>query len=175
MDELLYKMRKGFSKKGQQSMSLPFGMIFAIFMIIVFVVIAFVAVRGFLDVGKTAEVGMFYRDLQDAVDNAMSEQSTKFNFTIDLPPKITSVCFANLTSTITKDGLEHDAIEDYKFYNANVFLVPPEYTNGMEYQLIEGLDIEEITKNENPYCVNVNDKLKINKEFFGKLVWVERA
>ena len=57
MDELLYKMRKGFSKKGQQSMSLPFGMIFAIFMIIVFVVIAFVAVRGFLDVGKTAEVG----------------------------------------------------------------------------------------------------------------------
>ena len=154
-------------------MGLPFGMIFAIFLIIVFVVIAFIAVRGFLDIGQSSGVGMFYRELQDAVDGALREQSGEASFKIDLPSGIKVVCFANLTATITNTGKEYELIKDYEVYDANTFLVPPEYAQDMQWKLIEGIDIVKITRKSNPYCVDVEDGLKINKEFYGKLVWIE--
>ena len=160
-------------KKGQQVMGLPFGMIFAIFLIIVFIVIAFIAVKGFLDIGRISSVGMFYNELQDSVDNAMSGQSSEANFDIDLPTNIEQVCFANLSARITNSGSEHDAIKDYDVYIANVFLVPPEYAQGMQWKLIKYINITKITIDKNPYCVNVNDGLKIKKGFYDKLVWVE--
>ena len=64
-------------KKAQQTMSMPFGMIFAIFLIIVFVVFAFMAVGGFLDIGKSADVGMFYDELQEEIVKALSSQTRR--------------------------------------------------------------------------------------------------
>jgi len=173
MVELLCNMRERMDKKGQQTMGMPFGMIFAIFLIVVFIVIAFIAVKGFLDVGESSEVGIFYRDLQYAVDEALSEQYGESPFPINLPSKIKKVCFANLSSEITNDGVDYKLIKDYEIYNSNVFLVPPEYAKGMQYKLIEGINISRITNEANPYCVDVKDGLKINKEFYGNLVWVE--
>ena len=43
-------------------MGMPFELIFGIFLIIVFIVIAFIAIGGFLDIGRTANVGTFYED-----------------------------------------------------------------------------------------------------------------
>ena len=173
MDELLYNMKRGIGKKGQQTMGMPFGIIFAIFLIIVFVVIAFIAVRGFLDIGKSSGVGMFYRDLQDAVDDSWRGQSSEVNFTIDLPSGIKRVCFANLTARRTGSGPEYDMIKNYDVYDANTFLVPPEYAQGMEWKLIEHINITRITRDENPYCVDAEGVLEINKGFYDKLVWVE--
>ena len=173
MDELLYNMKKGIGKKGQQTMGMPFGIIFAIFLIIVFVVIAFIAVRGFLDIGKSSGVGMFYRELQDAVDDSWGGQSSEINFTIDLPSDIKRVCFADLTANEIDEGPEYNAIRNYDVYDANTFLIPPEYAQGMEWKLIEHINITRITKDANPYCVDVEDELQINKGFYDKLVWIE--
>jgi len=79
---------KRMNKSGQQTMGMPFGMIFAIFLIVVFIVIAFIAVGFFLDIWRSSGVGLFYEELQDAVDGACSGQSGEFDFEIDLPSEI---------------------------------------------------------------------------------------
>ncbi|MBU3923525.1 MAG: hypothetical protein KJ592_01265 [Nanoarchaeota archaeon] len=163
--------RKG--KRAQQTMGMPFGMIFAIFLIVVFIVIAFIAVSGFLDTGKSASVGMFYDELQGAVDNAISGQSSEVSFKIDLPSGIKKVCFADLSSEITNRGAEYDAIKNYDVYEANVFLVPPKYAQNMQWKLIEKINISKITAVKNPYCVGVEEGLVVKKGFYDKLVWVE--
>ena len=154
-------------------MGMPFGMIFAIILIVVFVVIAGIAVSGFLDIGKTASVGMFYDELQNVVDGAMRGQSSDTEFKIDLPDNLDIVCFANLSGTITNYGAEYDAIRNYDVYDANVFLVPPEYASGMPWKKIEHLNISYITRLQNPYCVDVDVGLRIRKGFYDRLVWVE--
>ncbi len=159
-------------KRGQQTMGMPFGIIFAIFLIVVFVVIAFIAVGYFLDIGRSSSVGMFYREFQDAVDDAMRGQFEESSFKIDLPSGIESVCFANLSVEITNSGAEYDAIRDYDIYEANVFLVPPEYAQKMEWKLIDGINVSKITATSNPYCVDVKDGFVIKKGFYDKLVWV---
>ena len=154
-------------------MSLPFGIIFAIFLIVVFVVIAFIAIGYFLDIGRSSNVGMFYREFQDAVDDAMGGQFSEAVFEIDLPDGVKLVCFANLSQPITdSESPEYKAIENYEVYDANTFLVPPEYAEGMEWKLIEHIDIEKITHEDNPYCVNVEDGLNVKKDFYDKLVIV---
>lgn len=164
---------RGKNKKGQQVFGLSFGVIFSIFLIVVFIVIAFIAVGAFLGIWHSSDVGFFYRDLQKVVDDAMRGQSSEVDFPIDLPRKIESVCFANLSARITNKGAEYEAIRDYDVYDANVFLVPPEYGEGMEWKNIEHLDLGKITEIENPYCVSAKGELRIGKGFYDKLVWVE--
>ena len=160
-------------KRGQQTMSMPFGIIFAIFLIVVFVVIAFIAVGYFLDIGRTSGVGMFYREFQDAVDEAMGGQSSEFDFAIDLPDGVKQVCIGNLSEPITNPGPAYEAIKNYDVYIANTFLVPPEYSESMEWKLIDHIDVEKITSEKNPYCVSVEDGFTIKKGFYGKLVILE--
>lgn len=154
-------------------MGMPFGMIFAIFLIVVFVAIAFIAVGYFLDIGRSSGVGMFYSDLQDEVNGALSGQYSGAHFDIDLPSKIKKVCFANLSAKITNLGPEYEAIKNYDVYDANIFLVPPEYTQNMQWNLIEYINITKITRMKNPYCVDINKGLTINKGFYDKSVWIE--
>lgn len=162
-----------FGKRGQQTMGMPFGMIFAIFLIVVFVVIAFMAVKSFLNIGDSASVGMFYDELQDAVDNALRSQESDRSFAIDLPSGIERVCFGNLSAAISNPGADYDAIKNYDVYNANVFLVPPEEAENMQWKNIEHLNVTKITAVKNPYCVSVDVDLRIRKEFYDRLVWVE--
>jgi len=164
-----------FSKKKGEVMGLSFGMIFAIFLIVIFIVAAFMGIRFFLDFGKVSGVGMFYNEFQDEVDNAWNGQSSSSHFDIDLPQGIKKVCFANLseTSKITNPGEEYEHIKDFFVYEANVFLIPPGEGQGMEYKLIDYINIAKITEKKNPYCVNVEDGLTIKKDFYDKLVWIE--
>ncbi|MFH0808496.1 MAG: hypothetical protein V1888_02670 [archaeon] len=163
-------MRSVINKRGQQALGMSFGMIFAIFLILVFIVIAFIAVGYFLNLGESAGVGLFYNELQSAVDGAMSGQEIDRNFVINLPSDIESICFANLSATITKPGAEYDAIRDYEVYDANTFLVPPEKAQGMQWKLIDRINITKITSIKNPYCVSTNDDLRIVKGFYDRLV-----
>ena len=162
-------MKKGVNKRGQQTMSLPFGLIFAILMIVMFIVIAFIAVNYFLDLGKCAGVGRFYEDLQLKVDEAWRAQSSDFKFKINVPSGIKRVCFANLSATITnqEDYLE---LERFDVYEANTFLLPSEKTCQMAYKLIKHINVSIITSSKNPYCVDVKEELRIKKDFYDKLV-----
>ncbi len=161
------------NKKGQQTMGMPFGMIFAIFLIVVFVVIAFMAVKSFLDLGESASVGVFYDELQGAVNSAIQGQESSSNFVIDLPGDVEKVCFANLSARITNPGDDYDAIRNYDVYIANTFLVPPEKAQNMQWKNIERINVTKITALKNPYCVDVSDDLKIKKGFYDRLVFIE--
>ncbi len=153
-------------------MGMPFGMIFAILLIVVFVVVAFIAVDYFLDIGDASSVGLFYRELQGGVNDALSGQSSAVNFDIDLPSGIEKVCFANLSATITRPGADYDQIRNYDVYRANTFLVPPEKAENMQWKLIEHINLEKITAQGNPYCVEVSKGLRIEKDFYDKLVMI---
>lgn len=161
------------NKRGQQSVGMSFGMIFAIFLIIVFVAIAFIAIKSFLDLGGSAEVGLFYDDLQGAVDNALRSQESDRSFSISLPSGIEKICFANLSASITNPGPDYDEIRDYVVYDANTFLIPPEKAQGMQWKNIDRLNITNITGEFNPYCVEVDVGLKIKKDFYDRLIRIE--
>ena len=166
-------MRRKLNKRGQQTMGLPFGVIFALFLIIVFVVIAFIAVGYFLDIGRSSEIGLFYEDFQAAIDDAWAGQSSETTFEINLPSAIDKICFANLSAAISAPGEDYNEIKDYEFYDSNVFLLPTGSAEGMPRKTIDHLNIEEITSVKNPYCVDVDQGLTIKKGFYDKLVVVQ--
>jgi len=162
------------SKKAQQTMGLPFGLIFSIFLIAVFVVAAIWAVTHFLDIGKCSEIGLFYDELQNKVDEAWASQTSEFNFKIDLPSGIKKICFGNLTSEITNQE-DFSEIEIYYLEEANVFLVPSGEACNIPYYNLKHINISEITKLENPYCVDLEkrNEIKIKKDFYDKNVLIE--
>ncbi len=162
-----------FNHRGQQTMGMPFGMIFAIFLIVVFVVIAFQAVSYFLDIGESASVGMFYEELQEAVNDAVRGQESDKDFEINLPGDIDRVCFADLSAPITAQGEDFEAIRNYDVYDWNVFLVPPEKAQNMQGKFVERLNVTKTTMLKNPYCVDVADGLVIKKGFYDRLVTIE--
>ncbi len=163
-------LRKKLDIRGQQAIGMSFGMIFAIFLIVIFVAIAFIAIKHFLSIGKVATVGMFYDDLQDAVDDAWNGQSSSSEFSIKLPSEIKQVCFANLSAPIT-NGLAYEEIEIYELQDANTFLVPPgEVREIAPWKLTKHLDIASMTEEKNPYCVDATEKIIIKKGFYDKFV-----
>lgn len=161
------------SKKGQQAVGMSFGMIFALFLIVVFISIAFIAVKFFFDFGETASIGGFYQDLQEDINTAKKGQQSDSDFEIDLPSGIDSICFANLSAAITNPGPDYDAIEIYEGLDSNLFLVPPEKAGDLERKKITGINISKTTQGANPYCVETDFDLRIRKDFYDRLVWIE--
>lgn len=167
-------MKKGLikNKRAQHTMGLPFGMIFAIFLIVIFIVIAFIAINHFLDIGKCSSVGMFYDELQREVDSVWASQESKSDFEINLPSGILKICFANLSADAIEPGEDYDAIKDYEIYEANVFLLPPGEACNMPYKMIEHINITKITESQNPKCFDVSRDLIIEKGFYEKFVMI---
>lgn len=162
------------NKKGEGTFEMSFGMIFSMFLIAIFVVVAFIAIKSFLNIGKTADVGLFYEDLQNAIDNIWKGQAGEVSFKIELPEKITRICFANLSANNINSALpEYREIESYEFYNHNTFLLPISEAEGFEHKEIRNINITKITKTRNPYCVDSTGTLKIKKDFYDKLVVIE--
>ncbi|MCR4284513.1 MAG: hypothetical protein NUV97_00530 [archaeon] len=161
------------NKRAQQTMGMPFGIIFAIILIVVFIVIAFIAIGSFLDIGRSTSVGTFYTDLQGAVDGAWSSQAGESLFKMDLPSGIKIICFANLSAPHNAFPIEYNQIEIYGGHEANTFLVPPENSQSMPWKQINHINITKITKDKNPYCVNASEDLLIKKDFYDKFVVIE--
>ncbi len=160
-------------KRGQQSTEMPFGIIFAVFLIVIFVIIAFNATKHFLDVGKCSSVGMFYDELQAEVDDIWSSQSGEKEFKISLPSGIEKICFGDLTGKITNPGEDYDSISIYDVEEANTFLVPSEKSCNMAFKNIKHINITQMTSKKNPYCVDVSKTLKLKKGFYDKSVLIE--
>lgn len=160
-------------KRGQSNIGMPFGMIFSIFLIVVFFVVAFIAVRAFLDVGDSSSIGLFYEELQDSVDAAWQSQSSQRTFEVSLPSSVKMVCFANLSKPSRGASDEFRELEIFDIYDSNVFLLPLSASEGLERKRIDHLDIDRITSVRNPYCVSTDSDLLIKKDFYDKLVTIE--
>lgn len=161
------------NKFAQQSFGMSFGMIFSIFLIVIFIVFAGFAINFFLDLGDTVNVGDFYNDFQDEIDNAWQSQSSSKIFEIDLPKKIELVCFADLNRDITGSREVYREIEIYSFDDVNLFLYPPSNAEGLERKKMEHINLSEIVKTQNPKCFENGRKVTIKKDFYDKSVIVE--
>jgi hypothetical protein len=159
------------NKKGQESMSIPFGFIFALILIVVFIFAAIYGIKFFLGISKCSQVGYFYEDLQNKVNSAFEAQTYNDLFEITVPGA-TKVCFGNLTAPIT-NPLGYQDIDIYQFEDANTFIVPSSSACNMPFKKIARLNISEITKQQNPFCVNVGSKITIKRDFYDRNVLIK--
>lgn len=160
-----------FNRRAQQSsFGMSFNMIFSIFLIIIFIAFAFIIIKVFLDFSSTSQIGRFYSDLEREVTSASRESTVTKTFNINLPKKIESVCFANLSAPITGSREIYDEIQHYTYYDSNVFLIPPGAAGDLDMKFIRYLDIERITENQNPYCVSNPGELVIEKGIRSRFV-----
>jgi len=169
--------KKGKSKKAQGIFGMGFGMIFSIILIAFFIVVAFIAIKSFLDTQRCAQIGIFKDNFQTEIDKAWNSQKSEFEFKSRLPAKIKYVCFADLSKPITATGTAGNIGRElgvYQGYIANLFLYPTEPACDMVYHEIEHLDIDKIiSPGKNPYCIAVDDgniNIQVQKNFNDKLV-----
>jgi hypothetical protein len=164
-------MKRGFDKRGQQTMGMPFGIIFSIILIVVFIVIAFIAVRSFLDLGRCAEVGQFYEGFQNEVDNVWKSQESEKSYDLDLPAGIDEICFANFSMSIT-NSLIYEEVSLFEFDDVNAVLLPYQKACDMAGKNIKHLDVSKIVVNENPKCFSAGE-IVLKKGFYDKYAFIE--
>lgn len=160
------------NKRGQETMSIPFGLIFSIILIVVFLVIAFVAVKYFLDLSDCTGVGQFYDNFQSKIDEAYKTGTSSFKFKPNLPSNIDKICIFNYTGEVTnkidgKDITNKDPV-------ATVYLLPQGNACSMYFKEIKHLDVGKLTENKNPRCFESNSSLIIKKDFYDKFVSIEQ-
>jgi hypothetical protein len=159
-------------KRGQ--MQIPFGMIFSIFLIVIFFLAAFFGIRAFLNIQKCTEVNLFYEELQNGIDNAWQKQTTNKDFKLNLPSGIEAICFANTTISPTADKQLFEEIR-YLDPNSNVFLYPPEKACDRSSKELKHINLSKITDEKNPYCIDLSerDTIKLVKDYFDGSVVIE--
>jgi len=119
-------------KRGQ--MKLSFGMIFSIFLIIIFLSAAIYAIIKFVGLQHTIQIESFKNDLQTDVNKMWQSQQGSQIKKYYLPKKISEVCFAE---------------DDYQ----NLMLISD--------TPIDGKNIEHINI-ESPFCItNIEGKVKM--------------
>ncbi|MDP2925901.1 MAG: hypothetical protein Q8N99_06020 [Nanoarchaeota archaeon] len=166
------KKRKGnnkdFNKKAEGPLGMSFSMIFSIILIIVFVMVAFIAVRYFLNLQACAKTGDFVSDIKNKVTQAWQSEGHETTMTSYLPSKIDYICFADLTKPLK--GTNQQLLDEIEYYggppDSNMFIYPKENACDIPSHKIPHLDMEYITKSRNPYCIAVNKgvlKIKIEK------------
>jgi len=156
---------------------MPFSTIFSIFLIAIFIAVAFFAIKYFMNIGKCNEQGMFIDDFRGEIDDAWQSQSSSKTFKSSLSG-VEYVCFANLAKEVSTTATEKEK-EIYKElkknadYTANLFFYP------QKNACIKATNVEHVNMNmSNPYCFSVeNDKIeiKIEKGFYDSLVKVSRG
>jgi len=162
-------------KRGQ--MKLSFGMIFSIILIIIFIAFAFYAIQKFLGMQKTVQIGQFKNKLQSDIDEMWKGTQGSQEAEYALPKKIKYVCFIDINSEGT--GQNKNLYKELKriCHNENLVFYPISFANEFGTFELEHVDIEKITKQENPFCVkNANGKVKITikKDYEMALVYIER-
>jgi len=151
--ETSFKKEVKLDKKGQ--MKLSFGMIFSIFLIIIFIAFAFYAITKFINLQKTIQIESFVENLQSNVNDMWNSPRGSQPETYSLPNKIEAVCFTD------------NVFNNLMFRSSEI----------LEENNIEHLDIATITSGEDPYCIsNINGKVKliISKGFREDLVMISR-
>lgn len=159
-------MKKRMNNLGQETLGISFGVIFSIILIVFFIIVAGIVIKSFLDTKKCAELGIFIDRFDDDVKKTWNSQSFSGEFKGNLPVSISYVCFANLSNSI-KGKFENQGydISLYEGRIVNTFFYPINKACEMPFNQINHLDIERITKINNPNCIAVdNGKIKMNIE-----------
>ncbi|MBU2503633.1 MAG: hypothetical protein KJ879_01080 [Nanoarchaeota archaeon] len=163
-------------KRGQ--IKLSFSMIFSIILIVIFLAVAFYAIRTFFGFQESAQVGVFVSDLQSDIDriwrSSESSQAREYN----LPSEINNVCFVDFTEGVGGRGDFSHIYSELKFqdYGNKNMMFYPSGSSDLEGTEIKNINLNEITKNDNPFCLEVSDgklKMTLVKNFGEALVIVK--
>jgi len=155
---------------------LSFGMIFSIILIVFFIIVAFIAIRAFLNYQKTTQIGLFFRELQEDVDEAFYASSADFSKNYSLPSGIEYVCFSNMSANpknyTAKELMIYESIKkSYYTIEDNLYIYAPKKSFSIENTKIKHVDLSK----KNPICIQViNNKvmIKFKKSFESPLVEV---
>ena len=159
-------------------MKLSFGMIFSIILIIIFLVFAFYVIGKFLDMKGSVEAGKFIGSLQTDVDKMWKSSQGSYSNPDGyfLPTKVEAVCFADyLSDKRGKDSDKYRTLKQSYDNEQNIFFYPVGSGQGLDSAKIEHLNIEKITENRNPFCIESSKgkiSLTITKNFDDSLVVV---
>lgn len=170
-------MKKGKNKKAQQMFGMSIGMIFTIILMVFFILIAIIAITALLSTQNCAKIGLYINDLETEIDNAWNQDTWTSEFKTNIPSGVKKVCFANTTNNDFK-GIDRDlGIEIDIYPDKNMFFFPPNKACDMGEYEIEHLDIDFITRSNNPYCIQVNKGkifFMIEKESDDRLVKIRK-
>jgi len=168
-----------FSIKNKAQFQLSFGMIFSIILIIVFIVVAFIAIKAFLGTSCTTESGQIIKDLQRNIDEIWSGAGVEnFPFRRSLQENcgVEYYCFYDSSKDVTPryEDFYTDLKErsDNSGNRHNLYLYPPRNTK------IPSVYLSHITLdnlNDNPYCIKIEEgilEIKLNKGLREALVSV---
>ncbi len=144
-------------------MQLSFGMIFSIILIIVFLVFAIYAITKFLNLQEGVQVGQFFNDLQNDVDKMWKGGQGSSEYTYRVPTSVEYVCFADFNSPKRGDNQDKYSQLQLTFYEfENMIFYPVGSAEGLDSYNLRHINITEITKIENPFCVeNLKGKTKL--------------
>ena len=143
---------KNKNRKGQ--MEISFGMMFSVILVIFFLAFGFYAITRFIEMQQSVQVENFLDNFQDDVNTMWKSLQGSQARVYVLPTKISSICFTNKENIINLEFVSDE-------------IIPGEF--------IEHLNIEKITADENPFCIeNLNGKINlvISKEYGETLVTV---
>lgn len=159
-------------------MKLSFGMIFSIILIIIFLAVAFYAIKVFLDMGGSVKVGKFVDGFQEDINKMWRSSQGSQKVTYSLSEKIGKVCIIDYSQDIEgNDAKIYEELKQTYYGSENLFFYPLGSASGLDSTKIEHIDLDEIIKNENPLCFNnINGKvnLKLEKNYGESLVTVSR-
>ena len=168
-----------FSPRSKRSqMKLSFGMIFSIILIVIFIAFAFYAINKFIGIQDSVKIGRFVDKLQSDIDKIWKGSQGTQKEEYSIPSKIEDVCFVDYS--YPKKGQNQDYYQKLKqaYYGGeNLIFYPVGSGEGLDSFEIIHIDIEEMTKNENPFCIkNVEGKINIvvGKNFGENLVTIIR-
>lgn len=149
-------------RKGQ--MELSFSMIFSVILIVAFIAAAIYAISTLLGLQRCAQIGLYKDELQKAVNNAWNSPETEAKFKQNLPNSVEQVCFFNkLEAGKGNDRQVYDIIRSYDY---NILFLPlKKACSSIIGYGIEHLNITEMTKQHNPYCVKKGKDMTIEKGF----------
>ncbi len=161
-------------KKAQ--LSLSFGMIFSIILIVTFISFAFFAISKFLGIQKSVEVGKFLNDFQSDVDRIWQGSQGSEVKTYSIPKKIEYVCFADYTEQERgENSVLYQRLYEVYYENENMFFYPVGSGEGLDSKELKHIDIKRMTEVENPFCIKNNQgkiSFTIKKDFGEALVTI---
>lgn len=156
------------NKKAQNAIGMSFSTIFSIILIIVFIAFAFVGIKFFLGFSQTAQINQFYRNFQESVDITWKSSETNFSYQFNLPKKVQYICFIDFSEQITAYEEIYESVNGWSSKDLNLILFPPEFNPS--YKKIAHINITEIIKEKNPYCLQNPGELTLIKELYTKSV-----
>ncbi len=106
----------------KRGFEISFGFIFSVILIGAIIFTGFYAIGKFLDVRKCAEAGIFYNDLQEAIDRAWNSEITKNTLRLSVPSGVEKVCFGDISAP--SNIPEYSDLRTYGELDSNIFFYP---------------------------------------------------